>query len=134
MVSSEGMASDQVEWNMANLLNIELSNLRQQANRNFVSGRYNLGIDSLVAMKMTGVHAMDQNERAALTTIEKEIEKHLIDFNKSNSLNDEDRRRAAIASLFLRRLFLSYSELLMDILHAHGFLGSYKKDGARMKI
>ena len=134
MVSSIDMSSDQVEWNMANLLNIELAKLRSQANTYFISGKYKNAVDSLVTMKMTGVHAMDKDERNALEEKEKELEQPILDYSRINSFNPEDKIAGISAIIKLRKIFMEYNIILMDTLHAHGFLGTYKKDGGIMKI
>ena len=134
MVDIHSMSASQVEWNMANLLNIELSNLRVKANTFFISGRYRQAMDSLIAMKMTGIHAFTKEERRALESLEKEINPSLISISAIGSFNDIERTKANNAISVIREKFPLYNEKLMDTLHTHGFLGAYKKDIGKMKI
>lgn len=134
MVSSESMSNNQVEWNMAALLNMELSKLRSNSNSYFVQGKYREAIDSLIAMKMTGMHVFTPKERETLKKIENELLNSLLNYNYLGSFNPINAKMAALSVKNIRIKLPEYNEKLMDLLHTHGFLGSYKKDSARMNI
>lgn len=134
MVEQQFMSADQVEWNMAGLLNFELSRLRNNANSLFIAGKYREAIDTLITMKMTGIHVFTKDERKALDNIEKELISSIMGIKGANSFNPELNHKAVEAALKIRTKLPEYNEKLMDFLHAHGFLGSYKRDSGRMRI
>lgn len=134
MASSESMSSGQVEWNMASLLNIELSKLRSNANSYFISGKYREAIDTLIAMKMSGIHVFTKKEREALDAIEKELLGSLLNYSYLGSFNPSSYAAARNSVIKIREKFPIYNEKLMDALHNHGFLGSMKRDSTRMNI
>ena len=134
MVDISAMSNAQVEWNMANLLNIELSNLRAKANSYFIAGKYKQAMDSLIAMRLSCMYAFVKEERDALKDIEKELEVPLIQAQGIDTFNDDERKIAVKAMMVIRKNFPIYNEVLMDALHAHGFLGSFKKDSSMMRI
>lgn len=123
-----------VSWNMAQLLNIELSNLRQKANYHYIQGNFKRAVDSLKAMAQTAIHVMTKEERDKLKEIDKEFKIPLIVYNGLGSFNPQEINKAKIASLKLSDSYSKYNEVLMDILNVHGFLGEYKKDAGSMKI
>lgn len=134
MVNSEGMSADQVEWNMAVLLNMELSKLRSNSNSYFIAGKYREAVDTLIAMKMTGIYAFSKEERKSLIELEKKLLAAVIHVNGSSSFNKSISSKAVEASIKIRDIYPLYNEKLMDMLHAHGFLGGYKKDSGMMRI
>lgn len=134
MVDVNSMSNSQVEWNMANLLNIELSKLRSNANTYFISGKYREAVDTLIVMKMTGIHAFSKEERDSLDIIEKKLFPSMIHLSTITSFNSRERSKAVEDIIKIKWLFPKYNEILMDTLHRHGFLGQYKKDAGRMKI
>ena len=131
---SEDYSTDKVEWNMANLLNIELARLRSKANDHWINKEYSKAVDTLMAMKMTGGHVMHKEERVKLTSIEQQLEIPLAEYMGISSVNTNDVMKGRVAVIKVRRLYLQYNELVMDLLEKYGFLGGRKKDAGRMKI
>jgi tetratricopeptide (TPR) repeat protein len=134
MVNPESMSNGQVEWNMASLLNIELSRLRTNANTYFISGKYREAIDTLIVMKMTGIHVFTKEERDAIKILELELLSSLLNYSGLNSFNIGNYAEAKKSLIKIRKIFPEYNEKLMDTLHAHGFLGNYKRDSGKMNI
>lgn len=134
MVDFNSMSAAQVEWNMAGLLNIELSKLRSNANSFFVAGKYREAIDTLFVMKMTGIHVFDRKERERLEILERKLLLSMMHLSMAASFSPKERLKAMEDISKIRIIFPKYNEMLMDTLHAHGFLGNYKKDSGSMNI
>lgn len=132
MIETNENAGLQVEWNMANMLNLELARLRTSANTAFISGEFKKAVDSLNAMLMTAIHVLNDAERSQVTELENQLNPLLMQYGYTGW----EKNQIIIslkARMDLRKLYPKYNMLIMDLLDKYGFLGSRKQDASKMK-
>lgn len=121
----------QVEWNMAGLLNMELSRLRNEANIAFVNGNYRKAVACVMAMKHSCIQVIEEDDRKAL----KEMESKLIKYSKMIAYNWGFQSPPPIiikVQSELEKLYMDYNESIQDILDNYGFLGGKKQDASKL--
>lgn len=132
MSENEG---EQVSWNFASLLNMELGKLRARANAYFINRQLSKATETLLAMRMSCVHVLDDNEIKSLVAKEDELlkligqsEKEIRGFGTDSELKEK-----ANANIQIYKKFTTYNDELMNLLSKYGFLGSKKIDTTKMK-
>ncbi len=135
MVDNRADVSQQVEWNMAQLLTMELANLRSQANAAFISGidSYKKAVACLIAMRLSSTHVMDKDEVKKLEKIEKELIEYSAFLSFNFGFHKAPKIFQNVRKVFIQT-FMQYNNELQYTLEKYGFLGDRKKDSSKMKI
>lgn len=134
MVEAHEMSGVQVEWNMAQLLNMELGRLRTLANNDYRKGNYGSAINSLEAIEQTSIHLMKKEERIKLKEIKSRLRLLSLIVAQKSSFNVDAVRKARETEIELKEEYEKYNEMLQDLLDKYGVFGGRKKDASRMKI
>lgn len=104
---------DQVEWNLSSALITEIQSLLSISSRLYLSGNLKKAFWSLKAVKLRFIQSLETKEREELKEIEKK-------FNESKDTN----KTAYVYDV--------YTEKIMDLLQAYGYLIPLKKDHTRI--
>lgn len=128
-------SKEKVEWNLSKFLIQEIGMLLQRATTLYINGKYARAIECLIAAKMRVIQGMNNDERKAFTSKEKEIRDILIKETIAKMKGDwspemEDwiinhRPQTAV-------LIEEYNTLLMDTLKTLGYTIQLKKDKTNM--
>ena len=127
---------DQVQWNLAQAITMEIANLRVKANSHFVRREVDKSFECLMAMRMTCNYVIEETQAKELDTLENDC------LELINQLNTEVKgfvdKKVFSGKLNARnKLYLKYREysnLLQKILDDYGFLGGRKADPTKMKF
>jgi len=130
MVVDRGDVGEQVEWNMAGLLNMELARLRNEANQYYTKHEYSKAFSCLLAMKQSAIHTIRPEERTELEKIEDKF--YNIVGLLNTSLKIENQKLYFKVVGMVSKLYNSYNNKLQDYLDFYGFLGDRKKDSSKL--
>jgi len=127
---------DQVQWNLAQAITMEIANLRVKANSHFVKREVDKSFECLMAMRMTCNYVIEQNEGDQLDKLENECLELINNLNVEvkGFVDKESFKEKATARNKLYLKYREYSNLLQKILDAYGFLGGRKADPTKMKF
>lgn len=129
---TEKNTTEQVEWNMAQLLTMEISRLRVEANRAFVQRNYPKHVESIISMKMTTQHCFSKQQRDELQKLEDKIFPLLNITGIETAFDPSKEELKQRAMTGLRKLCMEYDSEVMTLLDRYGFLGDKKKDSSRI--
>lgn len=128
--------SQEVKWNMAGALSLELARLREQANKSFVNRNIASACESLMAMRQTATHVFSEQEILSLSNIEKKllegISKILKRVNGFGVEEQSKEKSDSFVKLYME--YLKYNETLQKLLDKYGFLGERKADASKIKF
>lgn len=125
---------DQVQWNLAQAITMEIANLRVKANAYFIRRQIDKSFECLMAMRMTCNYViedtkdLDELENDCLQLIN-ELNKEPLGFDKISNSKDKLEARNK-----LYQKYRDYSNKLQKILDDYGFLGGRKADPTKMKF
>lgn len=125
---------EQVEWNMAQLINMEIARLTEIINVSFMNGDYARAIKGIMAKRMTAGFVLNDSERKQVETYEKELRSLIQRLPFKNSFSNKAIQEGLKAEFFVLRLFPKYNELVQDLLDKYGFMGGRKKDSKIMSM
>lgn len=125
---------DQVQWNLAQAITMEIANLRVKANAYFIRRQIDKSFECLMAMRMTCNYViedskeLDSLENDCLELINK-VTKESLGFGQP-----KDSKEKLEARNKLYQKYRDYSNKLQKILDDYGFLGGRKSDPTKMKF
>lgn len=125
---------DQVQWNLAQAITMEIANLRVKANAYFIRRQIDKSFECLMAMRMTcnyvieDTSELDSLENDCLELINK-VTKESLGFGQP-----KDSKEKVEARNKLYQKYRDYSNKLQKILDDYGFLGGRKADPTKMKF
>lgn len=105
-------------WNTSGSMADEIMRLRIKANVAYVDGNYSLATKHLVAIKMTIIASLDEDEKKELN----EMERNFLKFDSFNKMihphkkSGDDFRKLQIK---IADLFLKFNNSLMVAIHNH---------------
>jgi uncharacterized ubiquitin-like protein YukD len=114
---------EQVAWNLASQLLMEIGNLLNHANSHFLNGRIDLAFYNLKAVKFRIIQNLKPEERKKFTEIEKDLAKEIEEDEEESTIKISNKGEV---------LFEKYNELLMDSLEKYGY--TIKKQEDRTQI
>lgn len=127
---------DQVQWNLAQAITMELANLRVKANAHFIKRQIDKSFECLMAMRMTCNYVIDSTNSESLDDLENQclelinkLNKEVSGFNEPSNYQERLEWRNS-----LYQKYREYSNLLQKILDDYGFLGGRKADPTKMKF
>lgn len=106
--------SDQVEWNLSSALIAEIQSLLSISTRLYLAGNLKKAFWALKAVKFRFIQSLETKERESLRKIEKDF------YEASNNKNK------------MAYFYEKYTEDIMDLLEAYGYLIPKKKDSTRI--
>ncbi len=108
--------SDQVEWNLSSALIAEIQSLLSISTRLYLAGNLKKAFWALKAVKFRFIQSLENKERTSLRKIEKDF---------YEAINNKKTNVMAF-------LYEKYTEEIMDLLEAYGYLIPKKKDSTRI--
>lgn len=127
---------EQVQWNLAQALTMEIGNLRVKANAYFIKREIDKSFECLMAMRMTCNYIIPQTESTELDTLETECLELISIMNKDLKGFGvyQDKKEKVDARNLLYIKYRDYSNKLQSILDRFGFLGGRKADASKMRF
>ena len=127
---------EQVQWNLAQAITMEIANLRVKANAHFIRREVDKSFECLMAMRMTCNYVITKDQSDELDKLENECLKLINKVNKEvrgfGALSLSKEKLEARNELYQK--YRQYSNLLQKILDDYGFLGGRKADPTKMKF
>lgn len=125
---------DQVQWNLAQAITMEIANLRVKANAYFIRRQIDKSFECLMAMRMTCNYVIE--DTTELDKLENDCLELINELNKeplgfAQIINSKEKLRARNK---LYQKYREYSNKLQKILDDYGFLGGRKADPTKMKF
>lgn len=127
---------DQVQWNLAQAITMEIANLRVKANSYFIRRQIDKSFECLMAMRMTCNYVIEETQGNELDELENiclelinKVNKEPLGFTQVISSKE---KLAARNTLYKK--YREYSNKLQRVLDDYGFLGGRKADPTKMKF
>lgn len=127
---------DQVQWNLAQAITMEIANLRVKANAYFIRRQIDKSFECLMAMRMTCNYVIEETQGSELDELENTcleliniVNKEPLGFTEVISSKEKLEARNT-----LYQKYREYSNKLQRVLDDYGFLGGRKADPTKMKF
>ena len=127
---------EQVQWNLAQAITMEIANLRVKANYHFIKREIDKSFECLMAMRLTFNYVIEKKDTEELNKLEGEclnlinqVNKEIGGFGDKSSSKEKANARSK-----LYENYKLYSNRLQRILDDYGFFGGRKADPTKMKF
>ena len=133
-MESKAATNQQVEWNLAQALSMEIAKMRELSNKYFIARNLPSSAESLICLRMTSSHVFSPEELNELLTLEKELltlisqsQKEVLGFGVEEDIISKNTARNK-----LYEKFIEYNNKLTKLLDFYGFLGNRKSDKTKL--